>query len=444
MRTYDRLRARTKELLDSDALDKKDFTHQLNKVLIDWCRVGGSLEEFYEEFENHHLRESFDTALGNYRHVIRKAYNSAADFVDEGGDPDALQEKMIELRKRVAEWDLYGDNRYRRPRQTWLRMLDILIEDCQSDWNRGYRRLAVEAGLSSHETARAHVQLAIQEIDLIREESSKPTPEEIERGVPRPASRLAFNLSWGEGELLTYPVGEEDKRGKELDNTSSHSPIECIVQKVSLLSPDAWAHCLGSHRRPTYEALTTEPARASEIAVTAGVATPTARDHLNFLADKGVVLREKARKGRGDEYRINPDPDTEQIEREAAYWKTESETRFERERSDFNAYSTTWFQYYKRGNYPLISDGDKPYRLNSEGLKYAQGKKKAWEHHQIPEKYREYTEEGDPIRGLWALPSGEVLKIVKGPPPVSAVWFDKLDEDKAKTPQVIVPVSVWD
>jgi len=109
----------------------------------------GTLEEFYEELEKHTLREGYPLKASNYRHYIRKAYNSAAEFVDQGGDPIVLQEKLTELRRRVAAWDLYGDSRYRRPWQTWLAMLDVLIEDCQSDWNREYRRLAVEAGLQS-------------------------------------------------------------------------------------------------------------------------------------------------------------------------------------------------------------------------------------------------------------------------------------------------------
>lgn len=228
--TYRRLRPESKELLNSTPVNRGDFGHRLNRILIDWCRNGGTLEEFYEEFEKHTLRESYPLKAGNYRHYIRKAYNSAAKFVDQGGDPIALQEKLIELRRRVADWDLFGDSRYRSPRQTWLAMLDVLIEDCQSDWNRGYRRLAVQAGLRSPETARKHVQLAIDELDLIRDETPELTPEEIEKGVPRPASRLAFNLDWMEGEYLTYPVQDEGKQGEKMDNTSSHPPKECIVQ----------------------------------------------------------------------------------------------------------------------------------------------------------------------------------------------------------------------
>lgn len=437
---YLRLRPRTRELLDSSALDKKDFTHRLNIVLIDWTRNGGTLEEFYEEFERHALRESFTPALGNYQNVIRKAYNSAADFTDRPGDPVALREKLIKLRERVAAWDLYGERKYRRPRETWLVMLDILIEDMQSDWNRGYRRLATEAGLGSPQTAQNHVVVAMSdEIDLIRDETPELTPEEIDRGVPRPVSRLAFNLDWMEGELLALPVQEEEKKGKLLDNTSRDIPIECVVHFLSLFTSEVWTHCLGTNRKPTYEALSEEPARVSEIAAAAGLSAPTVRAHLEFLEGKGVVIREPAPKGRGYVYRINPDPDLETIEREAAYWKAESEARFERERTDFNAYSTVWYLFYERGNYPLVSDGDRPYRLSPEGLEYARGKRKAWEHHQIPEQYREYTEEGDPLRGLWALPDGEVFEVKQGPPPVSAEWFDYLDEDR---PAPIIPHGV--
>lgn len=439
---YNRLSPEAKELLDSSAMDRHDFGQIINKVLINWCRNGGSLEEFYEEFERHPLRASFPPKLGNYRNVVRKAYYSAEEFTERCRDPLALQERLIELRGRVAEWDLDGERRYRRPRETWLVMLDILIQDCQSDWNRGYRRLAVEAGLGSQVTARKHAQAAL-EIDLLRDQTPELSPEELAKGTPRPVSRLAFNLDWGVEDLLGLPIREEDIQGKKLNNTTRYIPIECVVQFLSLFSSDAWTHSLGLNRKRTYEGLSEAPAKVSEIAAATEQSAPTVRDHLEYLVDKGVVIKEPARKGRGYEYRINPEPDTEQIEAEAAYWKAESVEKFERQRADFNAYSTVWLRFYEHpaGNYPMISDGDKPYRLNRDGLEYAQGKQKAWEHHQIPEQFREYTEEGVPLRGLWVIPEGEVIEVTQGPPPVHAVWFDLLEEDR---PVQLLKFNPWD
>lgn len=428
--TYQGLNPVTKELLTSYPGDKKEFTQALNRVLIDWYRCGGTLEEFYQEFEKHPLSYSFHPALGSYKNVIRKAFNSAAEFVDRGADPVAVQEKAIALRDRVATWDLDGVRKYRTPRETWLTMLDVLVEDFQYSWNRGYRRLGIEAGVTAP-TARRHVQAGI-EIDLIRDQTPALTPGQISRGVPNPVAQLAFNLEWMEGELLALPVTEEENKGRNV-TTRSLGIHQICCNKIPFVSDTAWSHVLGVSRRTTFESLGTEPIKVPAIAQSIGLSDKTVRDHLGFLEGKGLVTKTKATKGRGYEYTINQDADTKEIEEEAEYWRDQAVQRAEQERLDFNAYSSAWLGWYESSNRPLVpSSGGQPYRLNRDGLLYARGKHKGWEHQQVPEQYRDYTDDGELHRGLWVLPGGEVIEVedTKLPPPYNGEWFDYLDADR--------------
>ena len=439
--TYNKLKPQTKEMLDGYASDKKDFTTTLNKILIDWVRCKGSLAEFFTEFERRSLSYSFDPVLGNYHSVIRRMYNSAFEFVDKGSDPVVVLEKMTDLRERVADWDLDGVTRYRKPRQTWLTMIDVLANDYQFTWNRGYRRLAIEAGVTAP-TARNHVNLGI-EIGLIQDRSATQTEAEIRSHKPKEVAELAFNLDWGNGidEFGLEPV----KKRKERNFTTrsmGNKGNRCVVKKLTFLNNTVWQYVLGNHRRSTFQALTDTPLKVSQVADLTKVSQPTTRNHLEYLVNKGLVTKTRVAKGKGFEYSVNLDADVSGIEEEAEYWKIQAEEKIQKERLDFYAYSSVWLEWYEQDNQPLVSGG-RSYRLNEQGLSYARGKHKAWEHHQIPEEYRDYTLDGSIHRGLWALPDGEILEVnsIHLPPPINATWFDYLDDEQPVLPAGVDPFA---